>query len=439
MTVTKLRIVAMILAITLGYSARASAQSDGARTIYVAPDGNDDGPGTAEKPLRTLQIAARRAQPGDTVIARPGEYMGFVLGWDGPNGGRPNAPIRYIGEVGAVIVSRDSKTRDGINLEPGCSDVIIQGFTVRNSSNTIDRAGIRITGSNHVSVIGNTVSDCGNWGIFTSHSSNLLIQDNTTSGSRYQHGIYVSNSADHAVIRGNSVFGNYGSGIHLNGDLSQGDNGLITNALIENNIIHDNGAGGGSGINCDGMQNSIIRCNLLYANRCSGISLFHQDGAAGSRGNLVVNNTIVMAPRARWAININTQSTGNIICNNILLDPSPRSGSIRVTPDSRDGLVSDYNIVEDRFSADGIEQCDLTDWRWDAGQDRHSRIASASTLFVNAAQHDFHLRTSSAAAHAGIYRFSGRYAPQIDLEGSAFGPMWDIGAYHLSAASASSH
>ena len=46
----------------------------------------------------------------------------------------------------------------------------------------------------------------------------------------------------------------------------------VLNALVEDNIIYNNGTGGGSGINCDGVDDSIFRNNLLYANVASGIS-----------------------------------------------------------------------------------------------------------------------------------------------------------------------
>src|SRR5207245_4239979 len=113
-------------------------------------------------------------------------------------------------------------------------------------------------------------------------------------------------------------FGNYQAGIHMNGDLSEGGTGLITGALVEDNIIHDNGAGGASGINCDGVQSSVIQNNLLYNNHASGISLYDINAAAGAINNLVVNNTILMASNARWAINIQNASTGNTLFNNIL-------------------------------------------------------------------------------------------------------------------------
>jgi hypothetical protein len=105
----------------------------------------------------------------------------------------------------------------------------------------------------------------------------------------------------------------------MNGDLSQGGNGLISGARIERNVIHGNGENGGSAINCDGVQESLIRNNLLYGNHASGISLYRIDVAEGAMNNGVVNNTIRMAPDGRWAINIKNRSTDNTVSNNILL------------------------------------------------------------------------------------------------------------------------
>src|SRR5204863_298870 len=80
-----------------------------------------------------------------------------------------------------------------------------------------------------------------------------------------------------------------------------GGAGIITNALIERNVIYGNGVGGGSGINLDGVQQSVIRNNLLHDNHASGISLYRIDAAAGSSHDLVINNTIVNAAEAAGA------------------------------------------------------------------------------------------------------------------------------------------
>ncbi len=39
---------------------------------YVAPDGDDGNPGTAERPFRTIALAVSRLQPGDTLVVRAG-------------------------------------------------------------------------------------------------------------------------------------------------------------------------------------------------------------------------------------------------------------------------------------------------------------------------------------------------------------------------------
>ena len=83
----------------------------------------------------------------------------------------------------------------------------------------------------------------------------------------------------------------------MNGDASQGGDGTISGALVEGNVIYGNGAGGGSGINMDGVIDSVVRNNLLYDNHASGISLYRIDGATGSTNNVVVNNTIINASR----------------------------------------------------------------------------------------------------------------------------------------------
>ena len=56
------------------------------RTIVVAPNGNDGGPGTAESPLRTISHAADAAMPGDTILVRAGIYRERVTP---PRGGTP--------------------------------------------------------------------------------------------------------------------------------------------------------------------------------------------------------------------------------------------------------------------------------------------------------------------------------------------------------------
>ncbi len=287
-------------------------------TYYVSPSGNDSANGSKQTPWQTLQQAANEVVAGDTVDVEPGEYAGFVMGWNNPQNGTATAPITWIAQPGVDIVSRNDETADGIDLEY-CSYIVIDGFNVSNVGGSIARAGIRAAGESQGDVIEhNNVNGCGEWGIFTAFANSALILDNVASNSVTQHGIYVSNSSNNDVVEGNTVWGNYDCGIQFNGDASQGGDGIMKSALIEDNVIYDNGAGGGSAINCDGVQDSTIVNNLLYDNHASGISLYQIDGGGPSINNIVVNNTIVNASDSRWALNIQNGSSGNTVYNNIL-------------------------------------------------------------------------------------------------------------------------
>jgi parallel beta-helix repeat protein len=275
------------------------------------------------------------------------------------------------------------------------------------------------------------------WGIFTGHVDDLTIESNRTWGSVVEHGIYVSNSGDRPVIRDNVIFDNRGSGIHMNGDESQGGDGIISHALVSGNVIYNNAKfngtslGGGSGINMDGVQDSRIENNLLYNNHASGISLYSIDAAAGASGNVVVNNTVYQPDNGRWALNIRDGSTGNTAYNNILLNQHSFRGAISIDADSLPGLVSDYNVVISRFSTDGGGSAQsLQQWREATGNDQHSIVATAAQLFINPAADasgNYRLLTDAGAINTGTNQF----APTDDLDGllRPFGAQVDIGAY----------
>jgi parallel beta-helix repeat protein len=388
---------------------------------WVAPHGSDrEGRGDQRRPWATLQFAADRVRPGDTVHVLDGDYTGFYL----DRSGNRRTPIRFIAEGRSVrIIRRNRETPDGINIE-GAGYVVVDGFAIA----AMPRAGIRATHSAGSTIRRIRADRNRGWGIYTSFCDDILILDNIASGSIAEHGIYVSNSGDRPIVRGNVCRENRQCGIHLNGGLSNGGDGIISGAVIENNLVFGNGRGGGSGINGDGLQDSTIRNNLLYENHSSGISLYCIDGGAGSRSNRVVNNTILMAETARWAINIKNQSTNNVVWNNILLSNNRSRGSINIATDSVVGFRSDYNIVADRLSPDDGERIlSLRSWTAGTNLDRHSLVATPQEVFVNASAGDYHLRAGSPAIDTADPSAS----PPQDLEGRQrpAGSRSDIGAF----------
>lgn len=403
-----------------------------AATFFVAPPpaGDDGNPGTLAQPWATLQHAAGELGPGDILEVRAGRYSGMYLTTSGTATER--IVIRAYGDEIPIIDTANPITDDGINLE-GASHVVVEGFRVEG----VPRAGIRAVTCEHVTIRGNTLVDNGVWGILTGFCDDLLIEDNHASGSFDEHGIYVSNSGDRPVIRGNVIFDNSRNGIHMNGDIHTGEDvdGIISEAVVENNILYNNGggngspdSGGGSAINMDGVQDSVIRNNLIYDTHASGISLYRIDGGEPSTGNRVLNNTVLVADDGRWALNIQNASTGNQVFNNILYSHHGFRGSIDIDADALDGFSSDYNVIMNRFTLDaGNSQIDLAEWRAETGQDLHSIIATPDELFVDPAGDDYFPADDSPAIDAGTVLGD----VNRDLVGipRPVGSSHDIGAY----------
>ncbi|MCW8811250.1 MAG: right-handed parallel beta-helix repeat-containing protein [Ignavibacteriaceae bacterium] len=397
-------------------------------TYYVSENGNNSNNGlTPETAFETLQYVADIITAGDSVLVLQGNYIGFDI----RKNGSQNSPIVFKTiESDVVIDERNSVTPDGINIE-NASWIIIDGFEVKDQP----RAGIRAAVSDFISIKNNYCHNNQRWGIFTGFTDDLTVENNTCSYSIEEHGIYVSNSSDRPIIRNNHSFNNNGCGIHMNGDISMGGDGIISNAVVEGNILHDNGLGGGSAINMDGVQNSEIFNNLIYNNHATGIAMYQIDGGDASKNNKVYNNTIIQPADGRWCIISVDGSTGNTLYNNILINHHSFRGSIAIDAASSNGFVSDYNIVVNRLSEDdGNSNMTLSQWQ-SLGYDLHSMIADPEDqIFVDYTNGNFHLLQNAQAIDAGTNFVLPTVFEDLDNIPRPQGSGFDIGSYEFTNA-----
>jgi parallel beta-helix repeat protein len=417
----------------------AAPATPSGNTYHVANNGDDGSDGSEGSPWLTIQYAVDNVQPGDLILVHAGTYAGARIELSGT----AVAPITLRANNGeTVLINRpgpNNKHDSNLELETWEGDEtvaywVIEGLEVADAPNWgIDMRGSDVAHSHHITIRGNSVHDNG-WdggttGIFAAFTDDVTIEANE-SYHNGEHGIYVNNSSDRFTIRGNTVHDNANSGIHLNGDLESGGDGVMTDGLVENNIIYNNGAGGGAGINMDGVSSSIILNNLLYQNHASGIAIFQENGAECSQNNRIWHNTILMPDDGRWALIIAAPDCiNNQLYNNIFYSDHSFRGSINLPAASVTGLESDYNIVVDRFTTDdGDTILTLADWQA-LGYDAHSFTAVPSQLFANPAAQDFHLFAGSVAVD------NGRSLPTTitDLEGHPrpVGDGPDSGAYEF--------
>ncbi len=412
-----------------------------AAEYHVAPTGDDAADGSRVHPFHSIQRAADVALGGDVVEVAPGDYAGFSI--EDKRGSR-QAPLVFRGAPGARITRPGPAPRRppldtarGTTVWPAWPNgievlrswhVVVEGFAVIGMPEAVPEvqrggAGVRLDECRWVTVRHVRADDNGRWGIFSSFCDDVVIEDNETSRSHMEHGIYLSNSGDRPVVRGNVSWGNAVAGIQINGDNDWDDaeyrrwavpDGLVQFAVVVGNVLRDNGRGGGAALNLDGVSDSLIAENRLEDNHGFGIALFQEDGRTASQRDLIVGNTVVMAADGRAALQIvgclaentaegrcveanhpylpswrrppayATFATGNVVLFNTFIQNNPLApaihvdgGSLRGDGGSRAALFSDFNTLTPRLSIDG-SVVDLGTWRTRTGNDRLSAAAGAT-------------------------------------------------------------
>lgn len=386
-------------------------------TYHISGLGNDTHEGSFDQPWRTFQYGIANLKPGDELLVMDGDYDGFAVNISGTEFNR--IEIKSIGN--ARIVSPITYQNRLASIHVVGENITLSGFEVVGIGNG-DR-GIRISsGVAEDYLSGIIIRDCivrstGHEGISASYVQGILLEKNDVSYSDITHGIYVANSGDAPILRGNIVHNNEKAGIQLNADIELPGDHIISNAIIENNVFYGNNSyGNGGALTIASVRDSVIRNNLFYNNHKTGIAMW-DDGFGeqwGSKNNEIVNNTIVIpSSSSKHGISLRNGSVNTVIRNNILIHQGS-GDSYSVDPESFSGLDSDYNIVSRFEDVDG-SIITLESWQSKYDLDLNSSIKTVDELFVNFENNNMSLKRDSGAIDSA----DSNYAPQIDFYGES--------------------
>jgi hypothetical protein len=404
------------LILGMAFCAMMGAAVQAGQTYVVATDGNDNNPGSEEKPFKTIEKAGAVVKAGDTVLIRGGRYPATKLT---DLNGTPDAPITFKAYPNEKpVIDRHMGEKDGVftlHIFGHCSYLVFDGLEVTDSNPLIDELrkldinkpadveefkkhletftycdGVRINppgrGVPHHHLIFRNLEIHHLMGLgFSGRGDDFQFINNHVYDLGYPrsgYGWYTSGK--NHVYRGNHVH-DCSYGFHLYG-------GPVENAVVENNIIHNCGRGfyhmSSKSVHDSGRAlllwaeggHNVVRNNVVYDN-ATGITVDSPD-------TLVANNTIVGSAKD----GIHTVADKNIVVRNNIMWKCGRNPL-----DLAKGNTADHNLTD------------------------------KDPLFANPAKGDFHLKPGSPAISAGV----AVQGVTSDMEGwlRPADEPWDLGVY----------
>jgi hypothetical protein len=437
-----------------GSSAASGPREDApaaAAQHYVSPSGDDAGPGTKDRPWRTIGHAADALLAGQTVYIRSGTYRERV---QPRRSGTATAPITYAAYPGeAPLIDGDGITlpadQAGLFEIRGLGHIRVSGLRIANARPDANSNGILVIGgSHHIVLDGNHVRDTRSSGIGVWDSRNVVIKGNEIVRA------CSGGSQESLTVAGTDTFEVVGNTIRDTGPDKEGIDAKdgSTNGMIRGNLVHDVPA---VGIYIDAWDeatsNIEVSGNTVHHIGSIGIAVASEMGGLLSDIR-IVNNVVHHSGFAGIAVTRNGPTdqphpmAGITIVNNTTWrNGDPWGGGIAIDdPEARDVVVRN-NIASDNRSFQVSLSTDvpagrvtvdhdlIDGYRGDVedGEIRGEQFVQGDPRFRDAAGGDFHLGAGSPAIDAG----SATDAPATDLDGRArpSGAGFDIGAYEVVA------
>lgn len=331
-----------------------------AATYYVATGGSDGNPGSQSAPFGSIGKGVAVAGAGDTVYVRGGTYVESVTV---SKSGTASAPIKLYAYPGEFPVM------DGQGWIPGTwgslilltgNYIDVSGFELKNSAqygtmlyghhNAVRNMNVHHSYLNGVTARGDysLVENCQVWQNSTDNyqgSGNGSWGAGLTAARDPVNGI-----TDGAILRGNTVYNNWGEGLS-----TFEANGTV----VEDNIVYDNWA---VNFYLSNLINGLARRNIIYATannpmgrRSTGISLADENSQNPSANITIINNIVyATASNFTWWSGTPNSGMNNVqVANNTFVNANGTNIAI--------GYGNHQNM---RFTNNIVQQDDSNQIAW---------------------------------------------------------------------------
>lgn len=365
-------------------------------TYYVSTTGSDSNAGTLSKPFATLAKGTSVLKPGDILYVRAGTYAENLV--DKLPSGTKDAPITVAAYPGESVTVRPGSGNFVLRIQGAVSYVTIDGLILDGTGTASANVYIVAlsTGTpSHITIRNSEIENAGTQGIivecvpgYATPDYNQFVNDkiHDNGSTDFNHGLYIQSSYN--LIDGVDVYRNAGWGMQIY--METGVNGVNAgHNTVRNSMFHDNARVGGRGVGIGVYKgdDNLVYNNLVWNNKV-GISVDY--GATNSK---IFNNVVYANLDVGFRIGYNAGATNTTIQNNIIFQNT--NGDIQ---NYGTGTVANHNLLN-----------------------------TTNPLFVDAANHDFHLQTGSPAIDAGITLTA--VPTDFDDITRPQGLGYDIGAY----------